>query len=241
MFDADVSAGVCRLALPEGRWLSTGWNGGYRDSDAAYNVTVPEPFERQDLDAFAARRRREAGYDSPGPTCFTGVDMSHARLARAEGVVVCATAGVSNPATLPLVGEHGAVPGSHDRSTAATDDEPPVGTINLLVGSNTHLSAGGLASLLATATEAKTATVKRVTGFTGTTSDAVVVGCPRGGKAGNYAGSATAVGDATRRCVRDAIVASLTSRYPEGNWPQSVSAAKHGVRTTGPTTVEDPN
>jgi adenosylcobinamide hydrolase len=231
---ATVREGVCRVAAPTAwRWLVTGIRGGIRRAPAAYNVTVPEGFDRTDLDAYTRERRREAGFDTDGPALLTGVAMRHARVAVRGPVSVLATGGLSNPATLPLDG---------DGVATATDDRPPVGTVNLLVATDRALAAGTRAELLATAVEAKTATLLGATGFTGTTSDAVAVGCDPDGDPAEFAGSATRVGAATRACVRDALLGSLDARYDgrEGELPDSVAAAEHGVVTDGAARVFAP-
>lgn len=232
MFEATVCGGVCELTCGSARWLSTGADGGYFRADSAVNITVPEGFERRDLAAYATTRRSEAGFDTTGPALLTGVDQRHARGARSGDVVVVVTAGLSNPATLPMDGE--------DAHTAEGDDWEP-GTVNLLVGVDRSLADGTLATLLATAVEAKTATLQTLTGYTGTTSDALIVGCNLDAPGATFAGSATPVGSATRRCVRDALTASLVSRYEETDIPRTVSAAEHGVETTGKTNSFDPN
>jgi adenosylcobinamide hydrolase len=236
---ATVRADVCRVAAPaEWRWLVTGSRGGTRRARAAYNVTVPEGFHRTDLDRYARERRREAGFDGDGPTLLTGVSMRHARVAARGPVTVVATGGLSNPATLP--------PGGEDIGTVPPDadaDDPPVGTVNLVVATDRALAEGTLAELLATAVEAKTATLLAATGFTGTTSDAVAVGSAPDGDPAEFAGSATAVGGATRACVRDALLASLDARYDgrADELPDSVAAAEYGVVTDGPARVFEPD
>lgn len=224
MFETRVIEGVCRCLAPGARWLSTALDGGFVDADAAYNVTVPEGFDRRDLDAYGAERRARAGFEAPGPTLLTGVDMRHARAATRGPVTVVATAGLSNPATLPM--------DSGGDSASASGDGWRPGTVNVLVGTERNLGDGGLATLLATAVEAKTATLLAVTGFSGTTSDAVVVGCRPDGARQEFAGSATEVGEATRACVREALRASLASRYEDGGIPETVEDAEHGVETT---------
>lgn len=228
--------GVCRVAPPAAwRWLVTGTGGGHHRAQAAYNVTVPEGFDRTDLDRYARERRHEAGFDAAGPTLLTGVAMRHARGARCGPVTVVATGGLSNPATLPAE-ERLPLPAD------GPDDEPPVGTVNLLVATDRALDEGALAELLGTAVEAKTATLLAATGFTGTTSDAVAVGCDPEGEPAAFAGSATAVGAAARACVRDALLASLAARY-DGRWdelPSSVADADHGVVTDERARVFEP-
>ena len=225
MFETGVRDGVCRLASAETRWLATGWDGGYRTADATYNVSVPTGFDRTDLGNYAGERLRRAGFERSGPVLLTGVDMTHARGARAGSVTVVATVGLSNPATLPLTVD------SDGTDANSGSDEPSVGTVNLLVGTTRGLGDGTLATLLATAVEAKTATLQSLTGFTGTTSDAVAVGCDPGGDPVEFAGSGTAVGSAVRACVRDTLRASFDSRYGDGSLAASVAEADHGVVT----------
>ncbi|QLH77202.1 adenosylcobinamide amidohydrolase [Halosimplex rubrum] len=239
MFESRVSADVLRVRRPDTRWLSTGFAGGYQRADAAYNCTVPEGFDRTDLSAYVAERRERAGFSDEGPAMLTGVELRHARRARLDGVEVVATAGISNPAHLSMDGERAAE--RADSGGGETGDDPPrPGTVNLVVGTTRALDEGALATLLATAVEAKTATLLAETGFTGTTSDAVVVGSDPSGEPAAFAGSATPVGRATRVCVRDAVRASLAARYGgmagDGSGdavPESVAAAEYGVRSSG--------
>jgi adenosylcobinamide hydrolase len=261
-----VHEGVCRLRAPaEWRWLVTGPGGGRRRARAAYNVTVPEGFDRTDLDAYVREQRREAGFDATAdaPALLTGVAMRHARVAVRGPVTVVATGGLSNPATLPLPGTgrsrfggnagsdggdggdsggDGGGSGDEGRDDGDAGDRAPVGTVNLLVATDRALAAGTSAELLATAVEAKTATLLAATGFSGTTSDAVAVGCAPAGDPADFAGSATAVGAATRACVRDALLAALDARYDgrEGELPDSVGDAAYGVVTDGAARVFAP-
>jgi adenosylcobinamide hydrolase len=229
-----VRDGIGRLTTDGARWLATGYFGGYHDAPAASNVTVPGGFERTDLDAYVADRLATAGFDAPrGPALLTAVAQRHARGARRDSVTVLATAGLTNPATLPLE------PAGTNRKRPANDasDEPPAGTVNLLVHTTRALDDGTLATLLATAVEAKTATLQSAVEFTGTTSDAVVVGTDPDGSDAAFAGSDTAVGAATRACVRDALVAALDATGGEYGHPESVAAAEYGVVTDERTDV----
>lgn len=227
-FRTTVVDGVLRFARPGMRWLSTGSVAGRHDADAAYNVTVPVGFDRTDPAHYVTERLADAGFE-PGPALLTGVDQRHARGARSGPVTAVATAGLSNPASLPM--------------DPAADEQPPhtaghrPGTVNLLVGTTRALDAGVLASLLATVVEARTATLLAQTGFTGTTSDAVVVGSDPEGVGARFAGSATDLGAATRACVREAVTASLAARYDDEAPPASVQAAEHGVSTDRVATV----
>lgn len=235
MFEATVGDEYCRLARPGARWLSTGPAGGFVTADDAVNLTVPEGFDRTDLASYVADRRAAAGYSGNGPALLTGVEMAHARGRRAGSVTVIATAGLSNPASLPVEDPRRTDPAESGPGPPSDRDQPP-GTVNCLVGTTRSLAAGTLVELLATAVEAKTATLRSLTGFTGTTSDAVAVGCDPAAEPATFAGSGTALGGATRACVRDAVAASLASRYPGGELPARVADADHGAVTDRETT-----
>ncbi|WP_436908925.1 adenosylcobinamide amidohydrolase [Halosimplex marinum] len=240
MFESEVAADVLCVRRPDTRWLSTGFAGGYRRADAAYNCTVPEGFDRTDLSAYVAERRERAGFPETGPAMLTGVDVRHARRARLDSVEVVATAGVSNPAELPMGDGAAAEFRNGGVSSHSGDDPPRPGTVNLVVGTRRALEKGALATLLASAVEAKTATLLAETGFTGTTSDAVVVGSDPSGEPAAFAGSATPVGRAVRVCVRDAVRASLAARYEGVDGaavPESVGSAEYGAVSDGEPTV----
>ncbi|MUV61900.1 adenosylcobinamide amidohydrolase, partial [Halobacterium sp. CBA1126] len=167
MFDATTRDGVLALERGDARWLSTGWDGGLATADRAFNVTVPEGWNPDDLDAYVADRLADAGFERTrdDPVLLTGVAQRHARCARCGPVEAVATVGVSNPAALPMDPEGGALP---------ADPEPVAGTVNVFVGTTGALDDGALANLVAVATEAKTATLLDAVGFPGTTTDAVV-------------------------------------------------------------------
>lgn len=225
MFEHAIREGVLRAARPGARWLSSGWAGGLLDADTAYNVSVPEGFDRTDLDAYIDERRGRAGFERPGPTLLTGVDLRHARGARCGPVEAVVTAGVSNPAALPMETD-----GSGRAAFDAGESRRP-GTVNVIVGTTRSLNDAGLATLLTVAAEAKAATLLAGTGFPGTTTDAVIAACDPDGEPATFAGSATETGAAARACVRDALRASLASRYAERDPPGSVAEAEYGVTT----------
>jgi adenosylcobinamide hydrolase len=238
VFETTVSAGVCQLSRPDTRWLSTGWDGGDSRGSAAYNVTVPEGWPETDLAAYVDSRRAEAGFDAPGPTLLTGVAQEHARRARLGCVEAVATAGVSNPAALPVAGLGDAADESVEADDGAgdSDDAPTLGTVNVVVGTTRALDPGALPNLLTVAAEAKAATLLSVAGVPGTTTDAVVAACDPDGPPTSFSGSATPVGRAARACVRDAVLASLGSRYADRSVP-SVESAPYGVATDVRATV----
>ena len=231
MFEYERTEGRTTLHREHTKWLSNGFDGGYSTADAAHNLTVPKGFERTDLDVYASERLH--GIPN-GPTLLTGVHQTNARGARHGAVEAVVTAGLSNPARLPVSGSASPHPARSERTDAPF--EP--GTVNVLLGSNEPLTEGGLAGLLATVVEAKTATLSAVAGCTGTTSDAVVVGCPNVAGGSAFAGSATRVGNAARICVRDAIVAALASRYDDGV-PNPEETA-HGAVSSGSATTFRP-
>jgi len=227
--------GVLCVTRAGTEWLSTGWNGGRIRDDRAFNISVPEGWSTRDLEGYVLERLSGAGFcdsnaDSvTAPVLLTGVDLSHARGATCGPVTAYATAGVSNPAALPME--------PRDRSLSnpgVTHDEPETpGTVNLIVGTTRRLEPGAFENLLAVVAEAKARTLLARTGFPGTTTDAIVIGQDPDGETHQYSGSATHVGAATRAAVRDALSAAIDARYEagEGTIPESVAEATYGCRT----------
>ncbi len=234
MFETTIRDDVLQALSPGARWLVTGWSGGYVDTDAVYNISVPDGWDRTDLETYTRERRLEAGFDTDGPGLLTGVDMKHAAGATLDGVRAVATVGISNPAALPLEPDGTAPIG------LVSGDPPAAGTVNLLVGTDRALADGALATLLGVAVEAKTATLQQLTGFSGTTSDAVAVATDPDGGENTFAGSATPVGDATRAAVREAIRGSFESRFTDTSPPASVAEADAGIVTSRRAELFDP-
>jgi adenosylcobinamide hydrolase len=234
MFEPAVSNGVFQLAGPGVRWLSTGYSGGFERAPAAYNITVPEGWKREDIDQYSRERRRGAGFEQSGPTLLTGVDVDHARGAALGPVVAYATAGLSNPATLPPTPAEAHEGNNPDR------DPTEAGTVNLILGTTRSLTDGAHANLISVVTEAKTATLLDIAGVTGTTTDAVVVGSARDGEETKFSGSTTEVGAAARACVREAVTASVEARYADSEPPTSVEAARYGIVTDQRADIFDP-
>jgi adenosylcobinamide hydrolase len=240
MSETRIEAGVCRLRLPGARWLATGHAGGHRRADRAVNVTVPSDFDRQDLAAYVAERCDRAGFEPGGPALLTAVDQANARGATTGPVTVVATAGLSNPASIDLEGGHASPADGSGEQAAPADSRPPFGTVNLLLTTGRALDGGGLAGCLAIAVEAKTATLQALTGFTGTTTDAVAVGADPDGEEAAYVGSSTDLGRDVRAAVRDALRASLSATYDDGEPPASVAAADNGALTRRKASVFTP-
>jgi adenosylcobinamide hydrolase len=233
MFEPTRREGVLQLA-GERRWLSTGYGGGFERAPAAYNITVPEGWAREDIEQYSRERREAAGFERAGPTLLTGVEMRHARGARLGPVVAYATVGLSNPATLPVEPED-----THE-GTNDSDESATVGTINIIVGTSHSLTEGAQTNLVSVVAEAKTATLLEVAGVTGTTTDAIVVGSATEGSKTEFTGSATAVGAAARACVREAVVAAFDARYADSEPPTTVDRAEYGVVTDQRATVFNP-
>lgn len=251
--------GVLCVRQATAEWLSTGWNGGRYRGDHAYNISVPDGWHCTDLASYVEGRLERAGFresedhlethrDSDdqleGPVLLTGVDLKHARGAHCGPVTVYATAGVSNPAALPMDPSGGDLPdgtletpedglGDSDETPPTRDESSTVGTVNLIVTTRCRLAAGALENLLAVAAEAKATTLLARTGFPGTTTDALVVGHDPAGPEQAFSGSATPVGAATRACVREALSSALESRYggTDATIPADVETAEHGVST----------
>ena len=227
VFEATVREGACRLRRPGTRWLSTGYDGGESRGPAAYNLSVPEGWAETDLDAYVADRLERAAFDEAGPALLTGVSQAHARRARLDSVEAVVTAGVSNPAALPVPGS--ASPASANADATAASDSP--GTVNVFVGTTRALEPGALSNLLTVAAEAKAATLLARAGVPGTTTDAVVAACDPAGDPARFSGSVTPVGRAARACVRDALSASLDARYADGGAASAAADAEYGVVT----------
>ena len=222
MFETTREAGVLALERAGTAWLSTGVRGGRVAADAAYCATVPEGWRPADLDADVTDRLAAAGHEwTDEPVLLTGVDVAHARGASLGPVTAVVTAGLSNPAELPLSPAGGDLP----------DGEWVPGTVNVVVGTEESLTEAGLANLVAVAAEAKAATLLGHAGVPGTTSDAVVAGMDPAGERRQFTGSATRIGAAARACVRDALLAALDARYGDEDPPGSTETARYGVVT----------
>jgi adenosylcobinamide hydrolase len=232
MFETTCRSEALELRRAGTAWLSTGWKGGRVRADAAHSLTVPKDWNPPDLEADVSDRLAAAGFERDGPILLTGVSAQNARGARLGPVEVFATAGVSNPAALPVPNpwDETARPVAEELPSRTAGNEPSgPGTVNLVVGTRRALDEAAMANLVAVAAEAKAATLGALVGVPGTTSDAIVVATDPTGEPMQYSGSATAVGAAARACVREAVSAALVARYPDQEFPDGVDGAEYGV------------
>ena len=79
--------------------------------------------------------------------------------------------------------------------------------------------------------EAETAALIRLSGFSGTTGDAVTVSSDPTGEPAQFLGSSTAVGRTARACVRDALTAALKSQYDSEPIPGLVDDPEYSCAT----------
>lgn len=226
---------VVRIARPGTRWLSTGWRGGESVAPALYSLTVAEGWHAEDLAGYVDERLAEAEFhdavgDRSRPVLLTGVAARHCRGARCGPVEAYATAGLSNPAALPVDPSGDPDP----TGEGLPDGERSAGTVNVVVGTERRLAPGALANLVNVAATARATTLRERVGVPATTSDAVVVACDPEGALAEFSGAATRVGAAARACVRAAVDAALDARY--GDEPDGASGAvedaRYGVATT---------
>lgn len=235
LFATTRREGVVRVGRPGTRWLSTGWCGGESVAPALYSLTVPEGWHAADLAAYVDDRLAEAGFpdavdDRSRPVLLTGVAARHCRGARCGPVEAYATAGLSNPATLPADPDGDPDPAGE----GLPDTGRHAGTVNVVVGTERRLAPGALANLVNVAATTRATTLRDRVGVPATTSDAVVAACDPTGDPAEFSGAATQVGAATRACVRAAVDAALQARYGDdlGDAVDAVDDARYGVATT---------
>lgn len=161
-----------------------------------YDCQKPE----EDLMEFARRRQ----INEPFVGMMTAVAIKKARfvteISNQVKVAAIVTAGLGNLTSAGL-------------SLPAL---PRPGTINIIILTDAFLTPPAMVNAITTATEAKTHFVlgrhlSTTDGHkaTGTSTDAITLGCLETGLSLKYAGPATAVGWAIGRCVRQALQGSL--------------------------------
>lgn len=182
---------------------STMRNGGFAETDTILMMQVEEGYDHRDPEADMADKLARLGLEEDTVGFMTAAWI-HKALTTAEveyhGVraVAVVTAGVVNAV---MAGE--LLPDSILRKLTKP------GTINTVVAVDVPLEGAGFANAIITATEAKSAAMfDRGIRGTGTTSDAVAI-CSPVGKGTKYAGTATDVGIAIARAVRQATSESI--------------------------------
>lgn len=174
--------------------------GGFSEAAAILNRHVHKNYQHPDPAADLHEFARGLGVEEPFVGLMTAAFVDQARaVTLADGettVAVIATAGVTN-------------------ATAAGLSRPAPylpGTINLILLVDGQLTPAAMVNAIITATEAKTDVLQRrgvVTPddypATGTSTDAVVVGCTGRGQPLAYAGPATRVGWLIGRGVRQVL------------------------------------
>ena len=194
---------------------STMRNGGYWETDTILMMQVEEGYDNRDPENDMAEKLERLGLEGHTVGFMTAAHIRKA-LTTAEveyhGVkaVAVVTAGVVNTV---MAGE--LLPDSIIRKL----NKP--GTINIVAAVDVSLEDAGFANAIITATEAKSAAMfDRGIRGTGTTSDAVAIASPIG-KGTKYAGTATDVGIAIARAVRQATSESIGKWY-KANTPMDL-------------------
>jgi adenosylcobinamide hydrolase len=182
---------------------STLRNGGYWETDTILMMQVEEGYDNREPENDMAEKLERLGLEGHTIGFMTAAHI-HKALTMAEveyhGVkaVAVVTAGIVNAI---MAGE--LLPDSILRKL----NKP--GTINIVVAVNVPFEDAGFANAIITTTEAKSAAMfDRGVRGTGTTSDAVAIASPIG-KGTKYAGTATDVGIAIARAVRQATGESI--------------------------------
>jgi adenosylcobinamide amidohydrolase len=195
-----------RIVLHSERTLrfiaSTVVGGGIGRARAVLSLRVARSFDCADPARFLRREANARGIHGRFIGFLTALDLERAALLESDDppALVLVTAGVANAAT----------PG---RSPVA---QARPGTINVVALVEGRLSAAALVAAVQVVAEAKTlalieADVRTEEGgiATGTSTDAVAIGCTGTGPLIHYAGPVTPVGHALGRLVTEAVRVSL--------------------------------
>ncbi len=229
MFETTGRDSVCQIRREGARWLSTAWDGGYRTADAVYNVTVPEGFERTDLDAYRAERLSGAGF-AVGPTLLTVFTWNTPACPERVGVGA-GDSGSLEPRRVADVGSGDSRRLRRDCvESGGRPDWRPGTAISSSVSTGRWTRARWRRCSPPPSRRGCDAARrgKRPRNHIGRGHRRL---CPER-RARLFAGSATELGAATRVCVRDAIRASLAARYGGDALP-TVDGAEYGVVADG--------
>ena len=217
-----VPVGVVRFNQPMEVLSSAVLNGGDRITHAYFIMQVPKDYQTDDPEADAIRYRDGLGLpeDSVGMMTAAEVDyVFNVRSSTYGGVTVeaVATAGLSNHVVAGEVLENW-----EERHAVSLERGKRMlaGTINIGIVSPVPLTTEAKVNLMIPLVEAKSAALMDF-GYreTGTTSDSMAVFCPVGDDRYSYTGTASDIGIAGARAVRDAVGYALRRRlehpYPE--------------------------
>lgn len=161
------------------------------------------------------------GLAGPGVGMLTAADVTRRASATEDGVLCVASVGLGLPvwaaASPAQIAREGLGPGS----------APAIGTINVLVAVPVPMEDAALVNAVLTATEAKTQALWEagVPG-TGTSSDAICVAAPVGGRQGTaqaYGGPRSVWGQRVARAVHRAVLTGTRGWLSEHNGPRQFS------------------
>jgi len=170
--------------------LSSGVNGGRRAVNNILNIQVPHDFSHDDPKSYIEGVTASMTLEEDCFALLTAVEMKNVRILSDGCVTVFVTAGLTNPSSF--------------------------GTINIIVISSEKMSEGAIAGTIITATEAKTrALIDKGLGFTGTTSDAIIIAYEQTGEGEPilYGGPATPFGSRVSKLVRAGVKEALKAYY----------------------------
>ena len=170
--------------------LSSGVNGGRRAVNNILNIQVPHDFSHDDPKSYIEGVTASMTLEEDCLALLTAVEMKNVRILSDGCVTVFVTAGLTNPSSF--------------------------GTINIIVISSEKMSEGAIAGTIITATEAKTrALIDKGLGFTGTTSDAIIIAYEQTGEGEPilYGGPATPFGSRVSKLVRAGVKEALKAYY----------------------------
>ncbi|MHA1833482.1 MAG: bifunctional adenosylcobinamide hydrolase/alpha-ribazole phosphatase CbiS [Candidatus Baldrarchaeia archaeon] len=178
-------------------------NGGFTVSDTVVILQVHKNYssEKPEEDLFEVYRKLKLKNNAIGFMTASNIKkvltVSTKKVNNVKAISI-ATAGTSNAA---FAGEN--------PNTQTNDLNNKIGTINIISILNVPLQKTGLTNAVMTITEAKTAALwDHGIEATGTTSDAVAIATPIG-DGYKYAGTATDVGIAIAKSVREAVFNSI--------------------------------
>ncbi|MCS4540865.1 MAG: phosphatidylglycerophosphatase A [Euryarchaeota archaeon] len=172
-------------------------NGGFCETRSIVNCQVPKNFEHKNPKEYLIQKLKKLKLNEPIVGLMTAANIKNVSIVRKTikntSVVSFVTAGLSNPAT------------------AGKPSQAKVGTINIITLIDGNLTNSALVEAVKTITEAKSVAlfeldVRNKKDFaSGTTTDAVVVGCTGKGQFFEYCGIGTNIGYATASTAREGV------------------------------------